>query len=187
MTSAAALWAPPVWTAPEPEPPPPDFLVWQADEPTVYQASDWTCSCAAAAWVMNTLGVPDPVLGGEWTEWSAVSELRRVCGYGAVTPEYGLAYADMSELEEMYRAQGLLTERRINVGFWELASDVAGLYPGQLNGARWFHHAGLRGFTGSALTLANPAPTWRWVGQVLDQTEWAVWGVWNVLYVVGRN
>jgi hypothetical protein len=185
--SVVALWAPPSYAPPEPEPPPPDVLVWSRDEPAVIQSASWTCSCASAAWVMNTMGVPKPDgSGGKWNEWTAVDELRRLCGYSAVTPEYGLAYADMSQMEVMYQAQGLETIRWLETDFWGVATGVAGQFPGQMNGARWYHHSGLRNFNGSQMLLANPAPSWKGVGQDLDTSEWATWGAWRVLFVVGR-
>lgn len=187
MTGTAALWAPVRWTAPAPEPPPPDQLVWNRAEPTVFQSAAWTCSCAAAAWVMNSLGVPAPDGGASWTEWTAVDELRRICGYAAVTPEYGLAYADMSQMEQMYQAQGLETIRWLETSFWGIAGSIAGQYPAQMNGGRLYHHTGLRGFDGSVLLLANPAPRYKGVGQELDPAEWATWGAWRILFVVGRT
>ena len=187
MTSPATLWAPVQWTAPEPEPPPPDQLAWNRDEPTVFQTVSWTCSCAAAAWVMNSLGVPTPRRdAAKWNEWTAVDELRRICGDRAVSPEYGLAFADMHQMERMYQAQGLETIRWQETSFWGIAGGVAGQYPGQMNGARWYHHAGLRGFDGSDLVLANPAPNWKGVGQTMDPAEWSTWGPWRILFVVGR-
>jgi hypothetical protein len=185
--TAATMWAPPVWAAPDPGPAPPDILVWNRQEPTVMQTASWTCSCASAASVMNSLGVPRPDGQlGRWDEWTAVEELRRLCGYAAVTPEYGLAYADMSQLEVMYQAQGLETIRWQETSFWSIAVDIAGQYPGQMNGARWYHHTGLRGFDGADLLLWNPAPSYKGVGQSMDPNEFATWGPFRVMFVVGR-
>jgi hypothetical protein len=138
---------------------------------------------------MNAIGVPRPDgQPGKWDEWTAVDELRRVAGNAAVQPSYGLAYRDMHQMEVMYQAQGLVTIRWLeqDVSFWRIAAEVAGIYPGQMNGARWYHHTGVRGFDGAAFLLANPAHTYQDVGQELDPWEWATWGDWRLLFVTGR-
>jgi hypothetical protein len=185
MASATAVyWPPSVWVPAEPEPPPEDLSFWDPLEPTVFQSASWSCSCASSAWVFNACDIPAPS-GGKWDEWSVISALRDVGGWGAVSPDYGLAYASMVQLEELWRALGLQTVRRLDIS-WELALDLAGEYPTQINGGRFYHHVGVRGYAADALLLANPAPTWRGVGQIMDSTEWAVWGLWNALYAIGR-
>ena len=167
---------------------PPDVLVWNRSEPAVMQTTEWTCSCASAASVMNSLGVPRPDdRPGKWDEWTAVEELRRICGYAAVTPEYGLAYADMHQLEQMYQAQGLETVRWGQTDYWTIASGVAGQFPAQMNGRRWYHHTGVRGFDGAALLLWNPAPSYKGVGQAMDPGEFSTWGDFRVMFVIGRD
>lgn len=186
MTSPAALWAPPVWTPPEPEPAPPETLVWNRAEPTVYQTASWTCSCASTAWAWNSLGLRQND-GELWEEFSVVEALRAMFGYSAVTPEYGLAYADFSQMEQLWQSMGLETDVWLGASFWSIADSVAGVYPAQMNGARWGHHSGVRGFDGNVLLLANPAPSWKGVGQECDQSEFATWGPFNILMAVGRT
>jgi hypothetical protein len=128
------------------------------------------------AWVMNALGVEAPT-GGKWDEFDGVSELRRICGYSAVSPDYGLAYGSGVDLERVYNEYGYVCERK-PVSWADLAY-LCELGIGQLGGARWFHWTGLRGYSGADFSLANPAYTWKGVGDDLDPNEWSAWGLYT--------
>lgn len=181
--NVATLFAPTkVWTPePWPEPAPPAFH-FDRNEPAVRQSADWTCSCASLAWVMNALSVDAPN-GGKWDEWQAVDVLRGLCGYSAVTPEYGLAYGNGQDLETVYASYGFVVQRQA-VGWPDLAY-LCELGIGQLGGARWYHWSGLRGYDGAVFNLANPAPSWKGVGSALDAGEWNAWGAWTAVVVIG--
>lgn len=184
-----STWWTPVWIPtprapfpPDPEEPRPgiDYDPWT---PVVLQTADWTCSCASSAWVLNSLH--DGQLGRPWNEWDVVDHLRAATYYGAVSPEYGLARADMYDLETMFRSLGYDVVRkqyldRDDVYAW------AGRFPLQLNGARWYHHTGARTVGPGSILLANPAPNWKGVGQSLSAAEASSWGSWNGMVIVGR-
>jgi hypothetical protein len=184
MVAVQRLYAPVrKWT---PAPTLPVDLNPDRDSPTVLQSADWTCSCASMAWVMNALRVPSPD-GGAWNEFHAVNELRRITGvYGAVTPEYGLAYGNGSQLEQVYRAYGFEVSRVPGVDWWA-AAGMSSNFIGQFGGGRWYHWTAVRSFDGQVFQLANPAPSWRGVGQDLDPTEWALWGGWTAVWVTGEG
>jgi len=175
------MWHPAPWPVPRPEEPP--RLTFDRNEPAVIQTASWTCSCASMAWVFNALGQEAPD-GGKWDEWAAVQALRDVAGYSAVTPDYGLAYASGIDLERTYNEYGYAVERLAWPDWWTLAY-VSERAIGQIGGARWYHWSGLRGTDGSNFNLANPAPSWKGVGQVLDAAEWDAWGGWNAVMIVG--
>ena len=111
--------------------------------------------------------------------------LREATYEGAISPNYGLARADMADLETMYRALGYTVDRKQYINSDDLL-NVAGTYPLQINGARWYHHTGARAVARELLLLANPAPTWRGVGQELSSDEASLWGSWNSLWITGR-
>lgn len=187
---ANPVWAPAVWTPttwppfphvpPEPEPAP--GLEYDPWEPPVIQTADWTCSCASSAWLLNSVG--DDRLGREWNEWDVVDALRAATYYGAVSPDYGLARADMYDLEVMFNSLGYSASRKQYLSVDDVV-QVAGIYPMQVNGARWYHHSGLRALGPGVAYLANPAPNWHGVGTELDANEAAQWGSWNGLWLVG--
>jgi len=146
MTNAA-VWAPSrAWT-PTPQPPYPDpgpdepLASYDPSTPAVIQTADWTCSCASSAWLLNSLG--DDRLGRPWTEWDVVDALRAATYPGAVDPAYGLARADMYDLQTMFEALGYTAERKQYLTVDDVVA-VAGRYPLQINGARWYHHSGAR-------------------------------------------
>jgi hypothetical protein len=178
------VWAP---TPQEPYPPDPeqpsqelDYNTW---EPAVIQTSDWTCSCASSAWLLNAVG--DYRLGRKWGEYDVVDALRAATYWGAVSPDYGLARADMYDLEVMFNSLGYSVLRRQYL----TRDDIlrwSGAYPLQMNGARWYHHTGARTIGPGIIELANPAPSWKGVGQQLDANEAGAWGSWNGMVVTGR-
>ena len=189
MTVAAlytppSVWAPAEWPVPRPEEP--AGLTFDRNEPAVWQQASWTCAAASMAWVMNALRVPSPFHGGKWTEWTAVDELRRLCGPGAISPSYGLAYASGVDLERVYNAYGFVVERMLRPDWFRL-SYMAGQTIGQMGGARWYHWSGLRGYWGSQFALANPSPNWKGVGSELSAYEFDTWGGWNFVAIVGRR
>jgi hypothetical protein len=183
------MWSPSrAWT-PTPQPPYPDpspeepLAAYDAWTPAVIQTADWTCSCASSAWVFNSLG--DGRLGRPWNEWDVVDALRAATYPGAVDPAYGLARADMYDLQVMFEALGYTVERKQHLTVDDVA-PVVGRYPLQINGARWYHHSGARDAADGVLFLANPAPNWKGVGQEMDASEAATWGTWNGMWITGR-
>lgn len=185
MANAAPVWAPTTWTPtpqpPYPEPgPEPPLLGYDPSTPAVIQTADWTCSCASSAWLLNS--VSDGRLGRPWNEWDVVNTLRAATYPGAVDPAYGLARADMADLQTMFESLGYAIERKQYLTASDVAA-VAGRYPLQINGARWYHHSGARAIGDGVLYLANPAPSWQGVGQELDANEAATWGSWNGMWI----
>jgi hypothetical protein len=182
-------WWTPVWVStPQPPYPPdpnpePDFAYdpWTT---VVYQTADWTCSCASSAWLLNSVG--DDRLGRPWNEWDVVEALRSATYYGAVSPDYGLARADMADLETMFNSLGYIVRRKQGLSRDDILA-WAGSGPLQMNGARWYHHTGARTLGPGVIYLANPAPNWRSVGQELDAYEASTWGGWNGMLLTGRT
>lgn len=183
------LWAPSrAWTPTQQPPYPPDppepqpIGGYDANTPAVIQSADWTCSCASSGWLLNSVG--DNRLGRPWNEWDVVDSLRAATYYGAVSPDYGLARADMYDLETMFNALGYSVRRKQYLTVDDVLG-IAGIYPLQINGARWYHHSGARALAPGLLLLANPAPNWKNVGQQMDAYEASTWGPWNGMWIVG--
>ena len=188
MVSAATAWAPTSWT-PTPQPPYPDVPPQPQNDydpwtPAVIQTADWTCSCASSAWVLNSLS--DDTLGRPWNEWDVVDALRAATYPGAVDPAYGLARADMYDLQVMFETLGYTVQRKQHLSVDDVVG-VAGIYPLQVNGARWYHHSGARALGPGVLYLANPAPNWKGVGQEMDAYEASTWGSWNGMWVTAKG
>jgi hypothetical protein len=185
----ATRWWTPLWNPtpqepypPDPEPPTPQ-LAYDPWAPAVLQTADWTCSAASSAWLLNSVG--DASLGHEWGEWDVVEALRDATYEGAISPSYGLARADMADLETMFNALGYACRRKQYLTRDDILA-WSGAYPLQINGARWYHHSGARTIGPGKVLLANPAPSWKGVGQELSASEASSWGSWNGLVIVGR-
>ena len=182
-------WWTPVWSPtrqepyPDPPQPPDQGIEYDPWAPVVYQTADWTCSCASSAWLLNSLG--DWRLERPWDEWDVVNTLRATTYPGAVDPAYGLARADMYDLEVMFNALGYQCQRKQYLTRDDILA-WGGRYPLQINGARWYHHSGARTLGPGVLYLANPAPNWKGVGQEMTADEAAAWGSFNGMAVVGR-
>jgi hypothetical protein len=184
-TWAPAIWAPTPWPPFPLDPLPPEpSVAYDPWAPAVFQTADWTCACASSAWLLNSVG--DARLGRAWNEWDVVDALRAATYPGAVSPEYGLARADMYDLEVMFGVLGYSAERQQYLSVDDLV-PIAGSYPLQINGARWYHHSGARALGPGVLYLANPAPTWKGVGQEMNANEAANWGSWNGLWIIGET
>ena len=185
-----ATWWTTVWKAREqepfpPQPEPPELgIAYDPWVPPVYQQADWTCSCASSAWLLNSLS--DNRLGRPWNEWDVVDALRAATYYGAVSPDYGLARADMYDLETMFNSLGYEVLRKQYLTRDDILA-WSGRFPLQMNGARWYHHTGARTVGPGIIYLANPAPNWKGVGQELNASEASSWGSWNGMAVVGRS
>ena len=95
---------------------------------------------------MNALGVDAPD-GGKWNEWTGVDELRRICGYSAVSPDYGLAYGNGQDLETVYNTYGF--PRAATGRGWPDLAYLCELGVGQVGGARLYHWMGVRGYDGA--------------------------------------
>ena len=166
---APALWVPNPW--PELPEEPPDVEP-SAAGPRVRplgsrrstRHADWTCSCASSAWLLNSLGddQPRPALG----RVGRGQTLREATYEGAISPNYGLARADMGDLETMFNSLGYTVDRKQRITIDDLFA-FAGRYPMQINGARWYHHTGLRELGAQAcLPGESCAPNWRGVGRL---------------------
>jgi len=191
MVSVGVTWAPvSPWLPASQEPYPPEpqpgpiGCTYDQTTPAVIQTADWTCSCASSAWLLNSLG--DDRLGRAWNEWDVVDHLRAATYPGAVDPAYGLARADMYDLQTMFESLGYTVQRKQYLSVDDVVR-VAGIYPLQVNGARWYHHSGARALGPGVLYLANPAPSWKGVGQEMDASEAASWGSWNGMWVIAKG
>jgi hypothetical protein len=132
--------------------------------------------------LLNAIG--DTRLGRKWNEFDVVDSLRAATYPGAVDPAYGLARADMYDLETMFNALGYRCLRKQYLTRDDILA-WSGAYPLQMNGARWYHHTGARTVGPGVIYLANPAPSWKGVGQELDAGEASSWGSWNGMVIVG--
>ncbi|MCC6179471.1 MAG: hypothetical protein IT305_29530 [Chloroflexi bacterium] len=140
------------------------------------QPDDWSCSIQSAQWLLRSLG-RQPARW--WLEQQLVPSV--------VSREAGLLDATGRMLAAWVRREyGYLAESADGVSFAEIRA-LAGRQPLMVGGRRWGpggHWSGVRGVTrDGSLSLANPAPGWQGIGQVLTVVDWEPLGPWSLVTV----
>ena len=158
-------------------PMPPTGLRYNPDAPVDLQPDDWSCSEQSAQWMLRAIG-RDPQ--DAWIRGQLLDN-------GLVTREYGLmdstGTALAAWLQREYGDEMGLRFTAYNNVSWEALADLAGKQPVILGGRGWNHWTGVRRIEGNVIRLANPAPTWRNVGNELDRDEFDRFGSWSLITV----
>lgn len=140
------------------------------------QGADWTCSACSLDWVMRATG-----LVPEYTRPRAVAEI----GYpDEINAEYGLTNAsgpgqalrDVLESYDQPTEQGWLSFDEV----YDLAQEATGM----MSGSTWYHWVSLRGVQGSNIWIANSAPGYKGVFDVLSRYDFERLGPFNVVWLI---
>lgn len=138
------------------------------------QVYSWTCSACALDWVIGAAGL---AIGH--TRASAIAEI----GYpDNINPTYGLMDASGSALSEALEDYGQETAQSW-LDFdtvYELAQGTTGM----MSGAAWYHWVALRGVQGPNLWIANSAPGYKGVYDVLSRGDFERLGGFSVVWLV---
>lgn len=149
----------------------PDGIQWDPTLPMEPQVYGWTCSSCALDWVLRSYGL-------ESTRTSAVE----LIGYPEnINEEWGLMDASGSALREAYSDSGLMTGQGW-LDFdtvWQLAHHTTG----QMSGARWYHWVAIRGVSGDAIWIANSAPGYMGVFDILSRADFNRLGGFSVVWL----
>lgn len=138
------------------------------------QVYDWTCSACSLDWVLRATGVAPA-----HTREQAVAEI----GYPEnVNPTYGLMDASGSALRRVFADYGLDTRQA-----WLTFDQVwagANSTTGQMSGGAWYHWVAIRGTRGSDLWIANSAPGYKGVADILTREQFEALGPFSVVYLL---
>jgi hypothetical protein len=140
------------------------------------QVYGWTCSACSLDWVMRATG-----LVPEYNRQRAVTEI----GYPEqINEQVGLTNIDGpgQALRDVYGSYDQPTEQGW-LDFdtvYELAQD----FTGQMSGSAWFHWVAIRGVQGSNLWVANSAPGYKGVYDVVSRSDFERLGPFNVVWLV---
>jgi hypothetical protein len=137
------------------------------------QVRGWTCSAAATDWLLRATGL-DPYS----TREKVVAEL----GYPGCIDEYsGLKDSRcIQRVIEQYDVRA----RQEWVG-WERALQLARSTALILNSTSWYHFVAVRGLTEIGdLWIANSAPLYQAVGEVITRRDWDRLPGWQAIYIV---
>lgn len=140
------------------------------------QMADWTCSACSLDWVMRASWlVPD------YNRARAIQEI----GYpDEINPQYGLMNTGGpgEALRDVYMNYGQETEQGW-LSFDETYA-VARDTTGQMSGSAWYHWVAIRGVQGNNLWIANSAPGYKGIYDVLSRYDFERLGPFNVVWLV---
>lgn len=136
------------------------------------QLYDWTCSACATDWVLASTGMR----GSD--RYKTTMEI----GYtGNINSQYGLMNGDGRELQRVLGDYGLPTQQ-LWLDFDDVY-DLATYTTGMMSGGAWYHWVALRGVQGSNLWIANSAPGYKGVWDVLSRADFERLGAFSVVWI----
>ena len=141
------------------------------------QLYDWTCAACSLEWVKRAteLVVTDDIYGSRET---TVYEI----GYpNNINPRVGLEDGSGSALMAVLQQYGQPSAHAW-LDFdtvYELAKDTTGM----MSGGAYYHWVAIRGVQGSNIWIANSAPGYRSVFDVLSREDFARLGAWSVVWL----
>lgn len=137
------------------------------------QVYDWTCSACSLDWVLESTGCR-----GSDRE-RTVHEI----GYTHnINSMYGLMDGSGAQLQRVLRDYGMDSAQDW-LGF-DLVYELATQTTGMLSGANWYHWVAIRGVQGSNLWVANSAPGYRGVWDILSRADFERLGGFSVVWLV---
>lgn len=140
------------------------------------QQADWTCAACSLDWVMRATE-----LEPGYNRVRAVNEI----GYPEqINPQVGLTNVDGpgQALRDVYESYGQPTAQDwLN---FDEAYSVASEFTGQMSGSNWYHWVAIRGVQGNNLWIANSAPGYMGIWDVLSRYDFERLGPFNVVWLV---
>jgi hypothetical protein len=152
---------PPILASDAP-PAPPNYLAnYNPNEYMPPQAASWSCSACSLAWVERALG-----LNPNANEQSAINEI----GYpDNINGTYGLMDGSGAQLQRVLSNYGQKTSQA-----WLSYDSAWSIYsqtPGCMSGGAWYHWVACRGTSDGNLWIANSAPGYMGVWDILTRAD----------------
>jgi hypothetical protein len=150
---------------------------WNWRLPVELQDVPWDCAAASLTWCLNTVG-------------RNVSEESVVAGLGParISPALGLLDASGAGLVEYLGELGIGAENNPSASFDDVLA-AAGYQPMLMGGREWCHWVGVRigspyfaSINDRMLALANPAPGWMGIDQVLNWYDFDQLGAFSAVW-----
>lgn len=138
------------------------------DTPAVVQTNGWTCSCASAAWMLQSMGI----------QASADDVVTAL--HGGVNSDQGLLDGSGSGLASALKNTFGVAATSSPITFDE-ALSIAGKQPLQCGSSAWDHWTGVSGADGDTLQLANPAPNYG--GTTMTRAQWNARAPWYAVRI----
>ncbi len=148
-------------------------MTYAAATPPVRQTDAWSCSVASAAWMLHSLGIEESYPALEAAMVQA----------GLVSPQDGLEVGSGGPLADWLGATfGLDTGHEFPVS-WDWLLCYAGTTPIMIGSGTLYHWVAVTDVSGAHLTLSNPAPGYRGLGDTMTEAEFETWAPWACVWV----
>lgn len=149
-------------------------MTYDSQTPAVRQTDSWSCSVAAAAWLLHSIGYHHDYHDLERLEVQA----------GLVSEADGLEVGSGGPLADWLGATfGVTTGHQFPVA-WEWLQAHAGTMPCAIGSGSLYHWVAVRGVDGEGnLTLSNPAPGYRGLGDTMIEAQFTAWAPWACVYI----
>jgi hypothetical protein len=143
------------------------------------QLYGWTCSACSLEFVLRSTGL-DP---GSGDIYANRERTTYQIGYpDNINATYGLMDGSGLQLQNVLATYGQRSEQSW-LDFdsvYQLATSTTGM----LSGAEWYHWVALRGVQGDSLWIANSAPGYRGVHDILSRADFERLGGFSVVWLV---
>jgi hypothetical protein len=149
---------------------------WNPTTRPVRQNKSWNCSCASTAWVLQSMGI----------EVSQEDVVQRL-GPARVNPTWGLMDGSGAALAELIEQETGWPCGRRYVSYDDVFS-LADVYPLALGLHGMYHWVACVGTDEAGhLKLANPAPGYQGVGDIIDRDSFNRFGPVSAVWCKGPN
>jgi len=159
-------------------PPPPEvFFDPSTGQPG--QLYSWTCSVCASDWLLRAMGA-----GFAEDVYASREQTGEAIGYPEnVNPTWGLTDGSGAQLQRVLQEQAGLETAHAYLSF-DQAYAVYSVTPGCFSGGAWYHWVGVRGVSGPNLWIANSAPGYDGVWDVLTRDDFNRLGPFSCIAVI---
>lgn len=159
-------------------PPPPDIF-YDPETGQPGQLYSWTCSACASDWVLRAHG--SGFSDDAYTSREATGE---AIGYPEnINSTYGLMDGSGAQLQRVIKEQAGLDSAHAYLSF-DQAYAVYSVTPGCMSGGSWYHWVGVRGVSGPNLYIANSAPGYMGVWDILSRDDFNRLGPFSCIAVI---
>lgn len=138
------------------------------------QSASWTCSACSLAWIIRATGANE-----NYWEWDAVNDIGTPQN---INSTYGLMDSSGSALRTVLRKYGFATDQGWLT--YQQVFSLAGNYVICMSGGAWYHWVSVRGRNGANLWIANSAPGYKGVYDILSETDFQRLGPFSVVWVM---
>lgn len=144
------------------------------------QLYDWTCSACSTEWIERALGFPR---GHD--VYTNREQVVYAIGYpGNINGTYGLMDGSGAQLQRVLADSTGFDSAQGWLDFDEVYGLAADQTPTLMSGASWYHWVAVRGVQGSALWIANSAPGYKGIFDILSRADFDRLGGFSVVWLV---